>query len=469
MSRPELIGRYRIERRLGTGAFGVVWLAHDDRLEAPVAVKVMADNWAYRMDVRERFLAEARLLRKGTSAGVVQVFDIGELPDERPYFVMEYADRGTLEDRLTAGAPTVAESLSLTARAARGAADLHEAGIVHRDIKPSNVLLASAPEGQERVLLADLGLAKNLAQASGLTVVAGSAGYMAPEQAEPFDGIDARADVYSLGAVLYHLVTGCVPGPPGKVVPPAKVRPDVPKGVQRAVLRAMETDRERRWPSAAAFADELERLLGAAAGGRTRPVGRGRSRAVLAGVAALVVVVGGGSAAAAALLGRDAVPKTERVRDATGRVSLAVPRSWGRQVVDSGWSPADLGLDGGHQPGLTVAQNVTDWSDLGSAVSGVFVGAYGGTAKDLAAKVGAARHKSCSYGGSRPFSDADWRGTVRMWTSCGTSGRALDEVALAPAGGKSPGVYVQIRYEASGSAPAPATTDGVLRSLHVTA
>ncbi|MEW2544299.1 serine/threonine-protein kinase [Streptomyces sp. NPDC047002] len=467
MSRPELIGRYRIERRLGTGAFGVVWLAHDDRLDAPVAVKVMADNWAYRMDVRERFLAEARLLRKGTSSGVVQVFDVGELPDERPYFVMEYADRGTLEDRLTAGAPALAESLSLAARAARGAADLHEAGIVHRDIKPSNVLLASGGEGQERVLLADLGLAKNLAQASGLTVVAGSAGYMAPEQAEPFDGIDARADVYSLGAVLYHLVTGSVPGPPGKVLPPVKVRPDVPKDVQRAVLRAMEPDRERRWPTAAAFADELDRLAGRPAAPGAGPRRRSRTRTVLAGVAALVVVAGGGSAAAAALLRHDGGPRTERVADATGRVSVAVPRSWGRQLVDSGWDPKGLGLSGGHQPGLTVAQDVGDWPDLGTDVSGVFVGAYGGTAKDLAAKVGAVHHKACTYDGSRTFSDASWRGTVRTWTSCGTSGRALDEVALAPSDGRPPEVYVQVR-RGSGD-DSGATTDRILRSLHVTA
>ncbi|MCA1219323.1 serine/threonine-protein kinase [Streptomyces sp. 8L] len=466
MSRPELIGRYRIERRLGTGAFGVVWLAHDDRLEAPVAVKVMADNWAYRMDVRERFLEEARLLRKGTSAGVVQVFDVGELPDERPYFVMEYADRGTLEDRMAAGVPTIAESLALTARAARGAADLHEAGIVHRDIKPSNVLLASGSEGQERVLLADLGLAKNLAQASGLTVVAGSAGYMAPEQAEPFDGIDARADVYSLGAVLYHLVTGSVPGPPGKVLPPAKVRPDVPKDVQRAVLRAMERDRERRWPTAGAFADELERLAGRAAGERGRPARRSRSRTVLAGVAALAVVAGGGTAATA-LLRHGTPPATERVTDTTGRVSVAVPRSWGRQIVDSGWSPAGLGLSGGHQPGLTVAQDVAEWPDLGSEVSGVFVGAYGGSAKDLAAKAAAVKHRSCSYRGSRSFSDAAWRGTVRTWTSCGGSGRDLDEVALAPAAGRPPEVYVQVRYKAGDSGTA--TTDRILRSLRVTA
>ncbi|GII31086.1 hypothetical protein Pmi06nite_45280 [Planotetraspora mira] len=261
MPPPPQIGRYRLERRLGSGAFATVWLAHDDLLEAPVAVKVMAENWAYRMDIRERFLSEARLLRRAASSSVVQVFDIGQLPDERPYFVMEHADRGTLEDRLAEGPMPLVEALRLAAETAHGVAALHEAGIVHRDIKPSNVLIRSAAGGRERVLVADLGLAKSLAQASGLTMAAGSAGYMAPEQAEPTAGIDARADVYGLGALVYHLVTGSVPGSPGKVVPAGDLRPDLPEGVQQTIQRAMEPDRERRWPTAASLAAELEAQL----------------------------------------------------------------------------------------------------------------------------------------------------------------------------------------------------------------
>ena len=84
MHPPQRIGRYRLDRRLGAGGFGVVWLAHDDDLDATVALKVLSDNWVDRLDVRERFLAEARLLRKADSNRVVQVYDIGELPDGRP-------------------------------------------------------------------------------------------------------------------------------------------------------------------------------------------------------------------------------------------------------------------------------------------------------------------------------------------------------------------------------------------------
>ncbi|MFD0502564.1 protein kinase [Streptomyces chiangmaiensis] len=138
---------------------------------------------------------------------------------------MEYADGGTLADRIDGSPLPVAEALRLTALAARSAEALHDAGIVHRDIKPSNVLLRTAPDGSTRLLLADLGLAKSLAQASGLTMAAGSAGYAAPEQTEPGSGIDARADVYSLGALGYHLLTGTVPARPGRVQPPTGSAP----------------------------------------------------------------------------------------------------------------------------------------------------------------------------------------------------------------------------------------------------
>ncbi|WP_435193314.1 serine/threonine-protein kinase [Streptomyces sp. NRRL F-5630] len=265
MPPPQRIGRYLVQRRLGSGAFAVVWLAQDERLQAPVAVKVLADNWAGRLDIRERFLSEARLLRQAGSGGVVQVYDIGELEDDRPYFVMEYADAGTVEDLLMAGPPPLAEALRLVAGAATGVAALHGAGIVHRDIKPSNVLLKSpggpgpVRAGTERVLVADLGLAKNLAASSGLTVVAGSAGYMAPEQSDPPPGgIDARVDVYGLGALLYHLVTGTVPGPAGRVLPPTELRPDLPAPVSALALRALAPAPGDRPSDATEFARELE-------------------------------------------------------------------------------------------------------------------------------------------------------------------------------------------------------------------
>ncbi|WP_330281206.1 serine/threonine-protein kinase [Streptomyces sp. NBC_00588] len=464
MQSVERIGRYRLERRLGSGAFGTVWLARDDTLEAPVAVKVLADNWSHRLDVRERFLSEARMLRRAGSDRVVQVYDIGELPDGRPYFVMEYADGGTLAEVPSGAALPVSEALRLTALAARGAAALHVAGIVHRDIKPSNILLCAATDdargsgapdavdGVSRVLLADLGLAKSLAQASGLTQAAGSQGYRPPEQAEPGAGIDERADVYSLGAVGYHLVTGTVPGEPGRVVRPDRLRPGLPAAVRRALMRALAPDRRRRWPDAESFAQELERLVGSGLRPRRR-----RTALALTGAVAVVAAVG----VTVPLLHRQSPAAEVRVTDTTGRVVAEVPGGWGGQLRDSGWDPRSLGLPAGHEPGLAVADRLAEWQDLTADVNGVFVGLseHG----DLTAAVGALTHPRCHYDGSDAYGDGRWRGRLRTWSDC-PGGGSVTEAALAPAhGGAQTRVYVQIRQSGRASA-----TDRVLDSLRVT-
>ncbi|GAB3269061.1 hypothetical protein GCM10027456_55040 [Kineosporia babensis] len=236
-----------------------MWLAHDESLDAEVAVKVMADNWADRMDLRERFLGEARMLRQAASQRIVQVFDIGELEDGRPYLVMEYADAGTLADRVKAnGAYPLAEALRVTAEVARGVAELHDAGVVHRDLKPSNVLVKSTRGGGERLLVADLGVAKSLAQGSGVTMSVGSAGYMAPEQMEPQIGVDVRADVYSLGAFAFYLMTAQKPYLP--LVMAEKMPAALPDPVLETMLSALERDREMRWPDAASLAERFDEL-----------------------------------------------------------------------------------------------------------------------------------------------------------------------------------------------------------------
>ncbi|MFG2937237.1 serine/threonine-protein kinase [Streptomyces sp. NPDC048282] len=462
----ERIGRYRLERRLGTGAFGTVWLAHDDQLDAPVAVKVLADNWSHRLDIHDRFLSEARLLRRADSKRVVQVYDIGELPDGRPYFVMEYADAGTLADVLAGGPLPVVDALRLTALAARGAADLHGAGIVHRDIKPTNVLLRTAQDGTRRVLLADLGLAKSLAQASGLTLAAGSAGYQPPEQARPGEGIDARADVYALGAVGYELVTGTVPGAPGEIVRPERLRPDLGDDVQRALLRALEPDRQRRWPSAQAFADELDRLAAVTAARRPRRLDRVRRRLNVVTLTVAAVLAAGGTALAVTLVDRhgSAAADGTRVADSTGRVVARVPSGWAGELRNSGWNPQALGLASGHEPGLEVADDVSEWQDLTAAVNGVFIGVseHG----DVTAKVNALSHSGCHYDGSRAFTSDDWKGRIRAWSDCSGAGGSIQEAALTPAGGDGrPQVYAQVRQK---GAVDNAATDGILRSLRVT-
>ncbi len=235
-----------------------MWLAHDEVLDAPVAVKVLAGGLIDDLDVRNRFLGEARILRRADSERLVRVHDIGELDDGRPYFVMSYADRGTLAERMKGRELPVDEALRLAIEISRGVEVINRLGIIHRDLKPSNILFQSTADGGERLLIADLGLAKALAHASGaFTLPVGTPGYMSPEQARFGGGLDVRADVYGLGALAYHLLTGRAPGPAPVQVPPSARRPGLPQIVDDIVMRALESDRERRWPSAEAFAAAL--------------------------------------------------------------------------------------------------------------------------------------------------------------------------------------------------------------------
>jgi serine/threonine-protein kinase len=223
---PPTIGRYRIVRRLGSGGFAAVWLAEDPWLDARVAIKVLADIHSSDPDLRDRFVLEARLLRRIRNPHVVTVYDVGETDSGQPFFVMEEAVRGTLAARLQAlrargGQPSEGEVGAVVDALAAGLGALHTAGIVHRDIKPSNLLLqAPVPLDDadsmlytdETILLGDLGLAKVLhTNRHGLTIGAGTPGYAAPEQMEPNATVDARADVFGASAVLAEILTGIEP------------------------------------------------------------------------------------------------------------------------------------------------------------------------------------------------------------------------------------------------------------------
>lgn len=263
VSLPERLGRLRRVRRIGAGGFATVWLYHDDELDSPVAVKALADNWAQRDDVRERFLEEARILRRADSDHVVRVYDIGEA-DETPYFVMSYADRGSLASILERGRPRHPEFVAdIVAQAGIGLDVLHRKGVVHRDIKPQNLLLRSREEGGPQVLVADLGVAKAMLHASGVTQVVGTPAYMAPEQATGF-GVDARADVHALGAVAYEMLTGRLARTSDVASLAHAELPPAPSGlaplgagVDEAVLRALEPDPARRWGDVLSFTRAL--------------------------------------------------------------------------------------------------------------------------------------------------------------------------------------------------------------------
>jgi serine/threonine protein kinase len=262
------LGRYRLDRIVGSGAFATVWQGYDPELDAVVAVKVLADNWIHHADVRERFLSEARLLRSTESRRVVRVHDVG-VAEERPYFVMDYVRGGTLADQV--GQVEPAEAVRLAAEAAEAVHVLHEAGFVHRDVKPSNLLLDQTCQ-PPRVVVADLGSAKRIADATGYTVTLGTPAYMAPEQAEGMSGFDGRADVYALAVVTWELLTGHRPPDPapsgGRRSSAARLRargprrlPDAPAGISAQVVATLEAaldpDPDRRPRDPLAFARAL--------------------------------------------------------------------------------------------------------------------------------------------------------------------------------------------------------------------
>ncbi len=462
-----MIGRYRVIRRIGSGAFATVWLAEDDTLESSVAIKVLADNWANHPDIRARFDQEARIMRRADSHRLVRVLDVGELPDGRPYLVMTYAAGGTLADRLAAGPLPVPAALRIAASIARAVAVLHGVGVLHRDLKPSNVLFDGAT-GPDQVLVADLGLAKAIAQASGFTVVAGTPGYMSPEQRVPGGGIDVRTDVYAIGALTYHMLTGQVPSPAGSARSrsgdttepaqrPSKLRSEVPGLVDDIVLRAIHRDPQRRWPSADAFAAALDAVVETAR--TTRPGYLRRLRPVrrVLTVAALL------SAVLASTGGAEATTTVwVRVHDASGSLTISVPADWARQLKDSGWNPAAIHLPAGHVPGLLVGSDLSAWPDASSEVPGVFAG----VSKSLNGAEGAPvpalpAHDDCVRQPDRTVVVDKLIGNVRRWTDCGGTPTSFSEAVFTRTA-HDLGVYVQIRQ-----IDRVDHTDKILRSLRL--
>ncbi|WP_433832045.1 serine/threonine-protein kinase [Actinoplanes sp. CA-015351] len=378
----EFIGRYRVGRRLGEGAFAEVFLAIDEDLESPVAIKVLARRWSDDEDVRERFLNEARLLRRLGGARLVAVHDIGELPDGRPYFVMPYADRGTLEDRLAslAGEEIPASAAYAVARdVALALRRVHEAGVVHRDVKPGNLLIFSEPESalssadplvaaDERLVLGDFGLAKDLTiRASGVSLPAGTPGYMVPEQSDAAASVDERADVYACSALLARILTGRPPGTGSLATLP------VGPAVRATIMSGLDPQPGSRQSSAGEWLASLDQAV-AADGAGVRPARR-RRRAAMLGVAAAVLISSLG--AGLIISGEPAETKAVSyvpVTDDTGRLSVNVPATWS-QHWGNGWHPGQSPFynDVNVGPGMNASPNVSDWFTA-AAVPGLFAG-----------------------------------------------------------------------------------------------
>ncbi len=273
--RPGSLGRlahYEVEAFLGRGAFGTVVRAFDDKLHRLVAIKLLSQDFGPETSAYARFLREARAAANVRHDNVVQIYAVEETP--RPYIVLEYIPGESLQDRLDRdGKLPVADVLAIGAQVARGLAAAHECGIVHRDIKPCNILLETVGGGT-RAKIADFGLALSKAEArltqSGM--VAGTPMFMAPEQASAAP-IDGRADLFSLGSVLYAMLTGQVPFADnnlslvlGQIVgtearPIRQVAPDVPMAVCRVVTKLHAKRPEDRYRTGTEAAEALSNCL----------------------------------------------------------------------------------------------------------------------------------------------------------------------------------------------------------------
>ena len=284
--RPPQIPRFRIERQLGRGAMGIVYLAFDHELRREVALKVISGAFSPNDDARKRWRDEARAFSRVRHPNVVSLYDIGET-DGWLFLVLEYIPGGSLKKRIDGPVPPrVAAKFML--RVSEAVEKIHQGGQFHLDLKPSNILIDSgedAPLDQATPKVADFGIARpspdgETADEEAATTVSGPWGgtpsYMAPEQvAASRDQLSPASDVHALGAILYQLVTGRPPFQGASTletleqvrsqdpVPPRRLNPKIPRDLETIALKCLEKSPSRRYASAEALAGDLRRWLDA--------------------------------------------------------------------------------------------------------------------------------------------------------------------------------------------------------------
>ncbi|MBV8201945.1 MAG: serine/threonine-protein kinase [Acidobacteria bacterium] len=274
-----VIAHYRILGPLGGGGMGVVYQAQDLSLERVVALKFLPPELTRDQESKTRFLQEARAASALDHPNICTIHEVGEIDEGQLYLAMACYDGETLKQRLQRGPLPIDEALETAQQVARGLVKAHRHGIVHRDIKPANLMITT----DEIVKILDFGIAK-LAGAAGLTRIGsslGTPGYMSPEQARG-DEVDPRTDVWSLGAVLYEMVTGRRPfrGEHDQAVlyalfnlepePVDQLRPDAPLELVRIIGRMLAKDPDRRYLTAAEALADLRALYGPVTGTGTR-------------------------------------------------------------------------------------------------------------------------------------------------------------------------------------------------------
>jgi serine/threonine protein kinase len=278
--------KYRVERLLGQGGMGVVIAAQHLTLRQTVAVKLLRPEAMDRADAVERFLREGRAARSITSEHIARVHDVGTLDSGQPFMVMEYLVGSDLDDIIkNQGRLPISEAVDYILQACEAIAEAHMLGIVHRDLKPANIFVTRRVDGSPLVKVLDFGLSKvtktDTLEPSLTTAntVMGSPYYMSPEQVRSLKSIDARADVWALGVILYQLISGKRPFQEESLgalfvmigaEPPAPIRsyvPDIPQELEALVYRCLEKAPANRFQSVA----ELARGLATFASDGARP------------------------------------------------------------------------------------------------------------------------------------------------------------------------------------------------------
>jgi eukaryotic-like serine/threonine-protein kinase len=261
-----IAGKYRVVEEIGRGGMGIVYKAEDIRLQRPVALKFLPPALAQSAELKERFLIEARAAAALSHPNICVIHEVGE-SEERPYIAMEYVEGETLRDRITKKSLTAEDILAIASHVAAGLGEAHRKGIVHRDIKSANIMVTA--KGQAKVM--DFGLAK-LQGGSPLTksqTTLGTVAYMSPEQARG-EEVDGRTDLWSLGVVLYEMLTGELPFKGDRDLSiihsiihedpePIKLRkPPVPDELQQVANRALKKKRDARYGSAEEMLNDLK-------------------------------------------------------------------------------------------------------------------------------------------------------------------------------------------------------------------
>jgi serine/threonine protein kinase len=270
-----LLGKYRVDRVLGAGGIGIIVAAHHLQLDERVAIKFLLPEALQSPEVVSRFAQEARAAVKIKSEHVVRVIDVGTLPSGSPYMVMEYLEGADLSAILSRRGPLpVDEVVGLVLQACEALAEAHALGIVHRDLKPANLFSIARADGSASVKVLDFGISKVTSPGAdmGMTktsAIIGSPLYMSPEQMRSAKSVDARTDIWSLGAILYELLSGrppfsgdslpelCVNIMNGVPAPLTALRPDLPSTLDAVIRRCLEKDRQNRYANIAELAMAL--------------------------------------------------------------------------------------------------------------------------------------------------------------------------------------------------------------------